>query len=266
MRIETDMPLSDLIEKLLRGEAAEVHDEDFRNYMENVTSGNSEMLQQALVDIKSGIDKWKSSYFISVYDERVKAYRGGNTKWTPQGLDDLYVEEECLLKEGRVGLTADILYDMVEKIGFINEHHRDALEMARINNDIDFLKAQWEDLVLAQIRSLEGIVNQMLSTASTEPKTEKQKTNRPEKQPIDPPEVFGVDVCCEITGYKKNTIYKLIHENQIPCFRPGNNGRKVMFRLEEIYQWMTKRKQESNQEFIEFMDKQLLARKNNNLK
>lgn len=112
MRIETDMPLSDLIEKLLRGEAAEVHDEDFRTYMKNITSGNSEMLQQALVDIKSEIDKWKSSYFISVYDERVKAYRGGNTKWTPQGLDDLYVEEECLLKEGKVGLTADILYDL----------------------------------------------------------------------------------------------------------------------------------------------------------
>ena len=56
MRIETDMPLSDLIEKLLRGEAAEVHDEDFRTYMKNITSGNSEMLQQALVDIKSEIE------------------------------------------------------------------------------------------------------------------------------------------------------------------------------------------------------------------
>ena len=32
MRIETDMPLSSLIEKLLRGEAAEFHDEDFRTY------------------------------------------------------------------------------------------------------------------------------------------------------------------------------------------------------------------------------------------
>ena len=59
---------------------------------------------------------------------------------------------------------------------------------------------------------------------------------------------------------KKNTVYKLIHENQIPCFRPGDNGRKVMFRREEIYQWMTKRKQESTQEYIEFMDKRLLAR------
>lgn len=115
-------------------------------------------------------------------------------------------------------------------------------------------------MALAQIKSLEGIVKQMLSTVSIEPKAERQKTNRPEKQPIDPPEVFGIDVCCEITGYKKNTVYKLIHENQIPCFRPGDNGRKVMFRREEIYQWMTKRKQESTQEYIEFMDRRLLAR------
>lgn len=262
MKIESNMPLSNLIDMLLRGEAAEIHDEDFRTYMENITSGNSGVLQKALVDIKNGIDKWKSSYFISVYDERVKVYQKGGSKWNRQDLDDLYVEEECLQKEGKIGITADYLYDVIQKLGFINEHHQDAIEMARLNNDIDFLKNQWEDLVLAQIRSLEGIINQMLSTASTEPKVEKQKTSRPEKQPIDPPEVFGVDMCCEITGYKKNTIYKLIHENEIPCFRPGNNGRKVMFRLEEIHQWMTKRKQESNQEFIEIMDKRLLARKN----
>ena len=262
MRIETNMPLSSLIEKLLKGEAAEVHDEDFRTYVDSKMGNSHEAFQQALIEIEGAIDDWKCSYFISVYDERVNAYRTGNTQWTPQDLDDLFVEEECLRKEGKTALTVDYLYDEIERMGFINEYHRDAMDMARLNNDIDLLKNQWEDLVLAQIRSLEGIINQMLSTASTEPKAEKQKTSRPEKQPIDPPEVFGVDMCCEITGYKKNTIYKLIHENEIPCFRPGNNGRKVMFRLEEIYQWMTKRKQESNQEYIEIMDKRLLARKN----
>ena len=260
MRIETEMPLSSLIEKLLRGEAAEIHDEDFRTYVNSKLGNNHEVLQQALNEIEDAIDNWKRSYFISVYDERVSAYRTGITQWTPQDLDDLFVEEENLRKEGKIALTADVLYNEIEKIGFINEHCRDAMDMARLNNDIDFLKAQWEDLALAQIKSLEGIVKQMLSTVSIEPKAERQKTNRPEKQPIDPPEVFGIDVCCEITGYKKNTVYKLIHENQIPCFRPGDNGRKVMFRREEIYQWMTKRKQESTQEYIEFMDRRLLAR------
>ena len=163
MRIETDMPLSSLIEKLLRGEAAEFHDEDFRTYVDSKMGNNHELLQQALNEIEDAIDNWKCSYFISVYDERVNAYRTGTTQWTSQDLDDLFVEEECLRKEGKIALTVDYLYDEIEKIGFVNEHHCDAMDMARLNNDIDFLKSQWEDLALAQIRSLEGIVKQYLT-------------------------------------------------------------------------------------------------------
>ena len=44
MRIETDMPLSSLIEKLLRGEAAEFHDEDFRTYVDSKMGNNHELL------------------------------------------------------------------------------------------------------------------------------------------------------------------------------------------------------------------------------
>lgn len=256
-----NMPLSRLIERLLRGDAAELHDEDFHSYVNDKIGNNHESLQQALTEIENAINHWEDSYFIPIYNERVNAYRTGNTQWTPQDLDDLFVEEEYLRKEGKIALTADYLYNEIERLGFINEHHRDAIDIAYQNNDINFLKKQWEDLALAQIRSLEGIVKQMLSTASIAPKTEKQKTNRPEKCPVDPPEIFGVDVCCEVTGYKKNTIYKLIHENQIPCFRPGDNGRKVMFRREDIYEWLIKRKQYSNQEFIAHMDKKLSTRK-----
>lgn len=75
MRIETDMPLSSLIEKLLREEAAEFHDEDFRTYVDSKMGNNHELLQQALNEIEDAIDNWKCSYFISVYDERVNAYR-----------------------------------------------------------------------------------------------------------------------------------------------------------------------------------------------
>lgn len=122
MRIETDMPLSSLIEKLLRGEAAELHDEDFRTYVDSKMGNNHELLQQALNEIEDAIDNWKCSYFISVYDERVNAYRTGTTQWTSQDLDDLFVEEECLRKEGKIALTVDYLYDEIEKIGFVNEH------------------------------------------------------------------------------------------------------------------------------------------------
>ena len=75
------------------------------------------------------------------------------------------------------------------------------------------------------------------------------------------PEVFGIDVCCKITGYKKNTIYKLTAKNEIPYFRPGNNGRKLMFRREEVLEWMTARRQETTEEFVNNMDELLAVRK-----
>lgn len=80
----------------------------------------------------------------------------------------------------------------------------------------------------------------------------------------DYPEVFGIDVCCKITGYKKNTIYKLIAKNKIPHFRPGNDGRKLMFRREEILAWMIARRRETTEEFINSMDVRLAARNKSN--
>ena len=71
----------------------------------------------------------------------------------------------------------------------------------------------------------------------------------------DYPEVFGIDVCCKITGYKKNTIYKLIAKN---------NGRKLMFRREEILAWMIARRRETTEEFINSMDVRLAARNKSN--
>ena len=76
----------------------------------------------------------------------------------------------------------------------------------------------------------------------------------------DYPEVFGIDVCCKITGYKKNTIYKLTAKNMIPHFRPVNDGRKLMFRREEILAWMIARRRETTEEFINSMDVRLAAR------
>lgn len=259
MTIETNMPLRGLIKKLLKGEAEEIYDEELRTYVENKIGNNQEALQQALTEIKDAIDKWKDSYFISVYEERVDAYRRGNSEWTPQDLDDLFMEEEYLIKEGKTGLTSEYLYNEMERIGFINEHHRDAMDAARMYNDMDFLIAQWEESVLMNIRLLESIVKQMLNTALTESKTEKQKDSRPEKQPIDPPEIFGIDMCCEITGYAKNTIYKLTCKNEIPCFRAGKNGRLLKFKRGEIMEWMLARRQETKEEFIKRMGGKLAS-------
>ena len=46
------------------------------------------------------------------------------------------------------------------------------------------------------------------------------------------------NVQSEITGYKKATIYKLIHERKIPFHKPAHGGRKVFFKKVEIDQWL----------------------------
>lgn len=261
MNYNLNMPLSNLIAKLLGGEIDELHEEDLHSYMENLTHGNKKELQQSLQEVEKAIVEWKDSYFVETYEDKVKMYQQGTLKWTSQEFDDLFYEEEFLRKEGKMGLTVDYLYNAIEKFGFINELHGDAIESAWQNNDIEFLKAQWEDLALAQIRALQAIINEMLRVTPAKPSNELQNANRPEKQLKDYPEVFGIKVCSEITGYAVNTIYKWTSQNEIPYFRPGDNGRKLMFRREDVLEWMTARPQETTQEFINNADERLAARK-----
>ena len=261
MNYDLNTPWSDLVAKLLKGEADELHEKNLHSYMENLTHGDKKELQQALKEVEKAIDEWENSYFVETYADKIRMYEQEKLKWTPQELDDLFYQEEFLRKEGKMGLTVDYLYSAIEKIGFINELHGDAIESAWQNNDLEFLKAQWEDLALAQIRTLQAVINEMLSVTPIQSTNKLESANRPEKQWIDYPKVFGIDVCCEITGYKKNTIYKLTAKNKIPHFRPGNNGRKLMFRSEEVLEWMTAQRQEMTEEFINSMDERLSARK-----
>ena len=93
--------------------------------------------------------------------ELLKVHKG-RIKYIESEWGDLFYEEEFLRKEGKTGLTVDYLYNAIEKIGFINELHGDAIECAWQNNDIEFLRTQWEDLALDQIRALQAIINGML--------------------------------------------------------------------------------------------------------
>ena len=79
-----------------------------------------------------------------------------------QELEDIYNEETYLQKEGKTGLVADFLYDSIAQYGFINEHHRDAIESAWLFHDMEFLQQQWEYYALAQIRSLRAVIVSML--------------------------------------------------------------------------------------------------------
>lgn len=51
-------------------------------------------------------------------------------------------------------------------------------------------------------------------------------------------EILSIEEVSEITGYKKATIYKLIHERKIPFYKPAHGGRKVFFKKVEIDQWL----------------------------
>ena len=85
MNYDLNMPLSDLVAKLLQGEADELHEEDLHAYMDNLTH----------------------TYFVETYADKVRLYQQGKLKWTQRELDDLFYEEEFLRKEGKTGLTVD---------------------------------------------------------------------------------------------------------------------------------------------------------------
>ncbi len=261
MDTDFSMPLSDVIKILLKGEERELHERDLLGYVENLARGGKEALQQALKEVETAITGWNDSYFISTYEKRVDQFKQGKLNRAPGYLDDLFFKEDLLIKEGKVGLTVDYLYNAIEKLGFIDGNHQDAVTSAWALDDIEFLKTQWEDLALGQIRALRAIIKDALKTVSPKVSDEVQNANRPQKQLAEYPEVFGVGVCCEMTGYKKNTVYKLTARGDMPCCRSGNYGRKLVFRREDIFAWMTARRQETNDEFITRMDERLAARK-----
>ena len=128
MVLQNDMPLSDVITMLLKGEERELHERDLLGYVENLSRGGKEALQQALKEVEKSIVEWKDTYFVETYADKVRLYQQGKLKWTQRELDDLFYEEEFLRKEGKTGLTVDYLYNAIEKIGFINELHGDAIE------------------------------------------------------------------------------------------------------------------------------------------
>lgn len=258
MKNDCIMPLGNLINKLLRGEADEWCETDFGFYLESLTHGDKKELEQILKTVDAAIVNWKSLFLISRYEDKIKEWEEG--KCSVDAVDELYFEEEFWRKEGKELLTAEALYTAIANRGFMNDYHREAIEGALENKNVRFLKKDWEDMVLTQIRSLRETICCMLGSVPTAAKNEQQKTNRPLKRIEDYPEMFGVDLCCELTGYKKHTIYKLTCANEVPCCRSGSNGRKLKFKRDEIVEWLTARKQETNEEYVEEMNAKLAAR------
>ena len=75
----------------------------------------------------------------------------------------------------------------------------------------------------------------------------------PSSEPIKEslPDYFGIDTFCEITGYKKNTVYQLVRQKKIPVYRAAHGGKKLMFKRDETEKWMVKRRIGNLEEFCE---------------
>lgn len=248
MDYNLSMSLSDLVAELLRGEADKLQEKDLYTYMENLIHGNRQKLQQVKKEV---VRITEEEYVFSVYAEQYFRYKRGIIKPSLRDLDDLYFEEEALRKEGKTILSVNFLYQAIMRGATICEAHQDVVESAYWDCDIDYLYIQWKELILEpQIRLLQAVCNNMQKNIPIKSNNRVQVPNSPKKRLNEYPEVFGIDKCCEITGYKKSTIYKLTAKNEIPYFRPGCNGRKLMFRQEEILEWMTARRQETTEEFI----------------
>ncbi len=259
MKFVFNMSLSSLIGELLKGEVCSLSEKSFYLYVERLTNGYKDKLRQALKEIDDMVAEWKERYFVSVYEERLVAFKQGKLKITYWELDEICNEENCLLKSGKVALSVDYLYESIAKYGFINGYHQDAVESACFYHDMEFLRKEWEYMVLAPISLLRNIICSMLGAVLAASNSELRTSNKPLKRIEDYPEFFGIDICSEFTGYAKDTIYKWTCTEEIPCHRSGTNGRKLVFKRDEIVEWLTARKQETKDEFIKRKDAELAS-------
>lgn len=67
-------------------------------------------------------------------------------------------------------------------------------------------------------------------------------------------EVFGLDEFCEMTGYSKQTAYKLVHERKVPFYKPEHGGRKILFKRKEVEEWLTATRVATLDEFCDDME------------
>lgn len=254
MIITSNTPLRKVLEGILNGEVKRFTEERMRSYVLGQTQGYREKLLQTQKEIEDIVKEWFNRFHMPVYT----CPHAVNTN--SRELDDAFFEERLYEEEGHIVLTANYMYDEIARRGFINGLHRQDVETACRINDVEFLRAQWEDAVLELVRALQTIVTELSVNSTDNQPLSHPKPRKTEIRTEDWPEVFDMDICCRLTGYAKQTLYKLTAKNEIPCFRAGNNGRKLMFRRDEMLKWLLNRRQETTEEFIMRMDGKLAAR------
>lgn len=71
------------------------------------------------------------------------------------------------------------------------------------------------------------------------------------------PDIFGMKICKEITGYSSPSIYQRTSKNLIPHFRRDG---KVLFKRDEIYAWLTENRVLTQSEFTAEQDRKFVAK------
>lgn len=104
-----------------------------------------------------------------------------------------------------------------------------------------------EELVVIRKSELTSLIEECLRRVLNE-KAEKTKKQDQLSNIID------INQVAEITGYKKNTIYRLVHERKIPFHKAVHGGRKLIFYRIEIDEWLKGKKPESSEEYCERME------------
>ena len=78
------------------------------------------------------------------------------------------------------------------------------------------------------------------------------------KNKEDFPETFGKAICSVLTGYAVNTISKMICERKIPFYK---KNAKVIFKREEIKEWLLSNRVQTSEEYIEQKENELYNRR-----
>lgn len=80
--------------------------------------------------------------------------------------------------------------------------------------------------------------------------------SKPEKKEIPP--IFGIDICEEVTGLARPTIYRNTSKKLMPHYlRDG----KLLFKRDEIYAWLTENRIKTKSELIQELDEEFVAKR-----
>ena len=59
---------------------------------------------------------------------------------------------------------------------------------------------------------------------------------------------LDINEAAELTGYKKNYLYKMVHEKRIPHFKPGGLKGRLFFKREDLEAFLFRGRQSASYE------------------